>query len=114
MPGRRLAVVRPLRRECSIAGRPMVVATLDARWIQRLSEFLWDWFGLRLTRSLQDSRMTAYGTSFPFPLAGGCRLTEQTPAVQSSGGNGSKCPIADARLAKSECLLVGVKLSDQA
>ena len=36
------------------------------------------------------------------------------PALSLGRGNWSSCPIADARLATSECLLVGVKPSDQA
>ena len=41
-------------------------------------------------------------------------LTEPHRTLSLGGGKASSCPIADARLAKNECLLDGVKPSDQA
>ena len=69
----------------------------------------------RIRSSIQVARMAAVGASFAL-----LRLPATVPSLIISltfrpvGCGGCACPIADARLASRECLLVGVKPSDQA
>jgi len=59
--------------------------------------------------------IAAFGASHPLPLVPAkVSCLNRQRSLGPRRRNASSCPIADAPLATSECLLVGVKPSDQA